>query len=80
MERKDKRKELGLASLTLGIIGLFLSWVPLLGLVLPVLAVILGMISQRNTLSNVGLVVGLIGVGVNLFVMAIAFLVLSAAL
>ncbi|MEH7387299.1 DUF4190 domain-containing protein [Bacillus sp. JJ1521] len=55
---------MAVAALVLGIIGLFFAWIPLLGYVMPVLAIIFGVIERNNeekrAMALSGLILGII--------------------
>ncbi|MEH7224108.1 DUF4190 domain-containing protein [Bacillus sp. JJ1566] len=55
---------MAVAALVLGIIGLFFAWIPFLGYVMPVLAIIFGVIERNNEekkgMAIAGLILGII--------------------
>ena len=60
-----------ISSLVLGIVGVFISWIPLLGWIFPILAIVFGFISinkikqnselKGRTLAIIGIVLGFLG-------------------
>lgn len=81
MEEKDANG-LGIASLVLGILGLVLIWVPFLGFLLSLGAVILGGIAMKNTDSKgmavAGLVLGIVSLAIMIVVLILGVLLFAA--
>jgi hypothetical protein len=61
---KNKKNEFGILSLVFGIIGIFLFWIPILGLISPILSIIFYNKSKKtgdkNKMAVFGLVLGII--------------------
>jgi len=67
----EKILGLAIASLVLGIVGFFISWIPLVGWVCPILAIVFGFVSlnklKKNTelkgkgMAITGIILGFIG-------------------
>ena len=67
---------MGIASLVLGIIGILLVWVPLVGIICSILAIIYGIVSLRRK-RRVGISIGGLSLGIVGVVIFIAALVLT---
>lgn len=68
--KPNKSNSYGIASLVCGVIGLPLSWFPVLGLALPILAIYFKGQQDKissNGLSAVGNILGIIGLVIGLF-------------
>jgi len=67
----SRSKGLATASLLLGLAALVLSWLSLIGMIVSVLAVVLGIIARRRThaqvLSIIGIVTGTIGLVISIY-------------
>ena len=67
----EKILGLAIASLVLGIVGLLISWIPLVGWICPILAIIFGFVSlnkiKKNTelkgkgMALAGIIIGFVG-------------------
>ena len=66
----------GVTALVLGLVGIIFCWIPLFGLILPILALIFGgigiyLLSGRG-MAIAGLVIGLITFAINMAIMMVA--------
>jgi len=66
----------GVTALVLGIVGVFLCWIPIFGLILPILAIVFGgigiFLQSGRGMAIAGLVVGVITLIINIIIMVVA--------
>ena len=66
----------GVTALVLGIVGVFLCWIPVFGLILPILAIVFGGIGiylrSGRGMAIAGLVIGVITLIINIVIMIVA--------
>jgi hypothetical protein len=66
-EKKQESKGLGVAGMVLGIVGFFFSWWPLVGGIMPLLALIFGLVQRSKSpdgYATAGIVLGAIGLSI----------------
>ena len=72
----EQKQGLGITALLVGIVGLFISWIPGVGLLLPIIAIGLGYFGMKHksghTMSLTGLILGCIGIFIALVVIIVA--------
>ena len=69
MQQKEVSKGLGIAGMILGIIGLFFAWWPIVGAIMPVLALIFGLVQKSkgpDGYSTAAVVLGAIGLSIQI--------------
>jgi len=66
----------GVTALVLGIVGVFLCWIPVFGLILPILAIVFGgigiFLQSGRGMAIAGLVIGVITLIINIIIMVVA--------
>ena len=62
-----EKKNYETPAFVLGLIGLFVSWIPFFGIILPVIAFTLGLKSEvKSGLNTAGIILGGIGLGISI--------------
>ena len=67
---------MAVAALVLGIIGFFFAWIPLFGYVMPILAIIFGVLERNNERKKAMALAGLILGIISLVIFKVGFWVL----